>query len=191
MTELDDIYRRLAGRWTAEQLDACYREARRRGARAGGAREAASSPISFLAYAIPAAASFSVAIHALHLLPGGESGRPARRHVLGELLETAGNNAAAALDHVHHALRADGAAHGYTADDWLPTVYDITVELLGSARIDTEPPTFVGAAQDAISWLARAVAEVDQNSAETPSSLAEVLARLLAGYLCAVGGPSP
>jgi hypothetical protein len=131
-------------------------------------------------------------VHVLRILSDSTSnGGPAGRHVPGELLEVAGNNAAAALDHVHRALSADGAAHGYTTGDWLPTVYAITVELLGSARVDTEPPTLVGAAQDAISWLARAVAGVDQDSPETPSSLAEALARLLTGYLCATGEPSP
>ncbi len=34
--------------------------------------------------------------------------------------------------------------------------------------------------QEAISWLSRAIAELDQRSEEAPTSLAEALARLLA-----------
>ena len=35
-------------------------------------------------------------------------------------------------------------------------------------------------AQEAIGWLSRAIAELDEGSAEAPTSLAETLARLLA-----------
>ncbi len=59
-------------------------------------------------------------------------------------------------------------------------MYDIAGSLLQSARIDTEPPTVVQAAQDAISWPSRAIAELDEDSQEAPTSLAETLARLLA-----------
>ena len=34
--------------------------------------------------------------------------------------------------------------------------------------------------QEAISWLSRAIAEVDESSEEAPTSLAETLARVLA-----------
>jgi hypothetical protein len=60
-----------------------------------------------------------------------------------------------------------------------PTVCDITWRLLRSAHLDTEPPTLVRVAQDAIGWLARAIAELDESSEEAPTSLAETLARLL------------
>ena len=43
----------------------------------------------------------------------------------------------------HSALELDGADHGYGAEEWLPTVYDIAGPLLRSARLDTEPPTLV------------------------------------------------
>ena len=42
------------------------------------------------------------------------------------------------------------------------------------------PPTIVQATQEAISWLSRAIAELDERSQEAPTSLAETLARLLA-----------
>ena len=53
---------------------------------------------------------------------------------------------------------------------------DFARELLRSARLDHEPPTVVHVAQDAISWLSRAIAELDENSEEAPTSLAETLA---------------
>ena len=59
-------------------------------------------------------------------------------------------------------------------------MYDIAGPLLKSARLDTEPPTLVQVAQEAIGWLARAIAELDESSAEAPASVAETLARLLA-----------
>ena len=57
---------------------------------------------------------------------------------------------------------------------------DIAGPLMQSARPDTEPPTLVQVAQEAISWLARAIAELDQGTEEGPTSIAETLARLLA-----------
>jgi hypothetical protein len=59
-------------------------------------------------------------------------------------------------------------------------VYDIASALLESARPNDEPPAIAQIAQDAISWLARTVVELDRDSPETPEALAEVLARLLA-----------
>ena len=40
-------------------------------------------------------------------------------------------------------------------------------------------------AQDAISWLSRALIELDQDSAETTNALSEALARLLAVWVFA------
>jgi hypothetical protein len=65
----------------------------------------------------------------------------------------------------------------------LPTVYDIAGPLLQSARLDIEPPTLVQVTQDAISWLSRAIAELDQSSEEVPTSVVETLARLLAVWI--------
>ena len=61
-----------------------------------------------------------------------------------------------------------------------PTVYDIAGPLIQSARLDKNPPTIVQPTQDAISWLSRAIAELDESSEHAPTSLAETLARLLA-----------
>ena len=62
-------------------------------------------------------------------------------------------------------------------------MYDIAGPLLQSARLDTEPPTLVQVTQEAISWLSRTIAELDQRSEEAPTSLAEALARLLTVWI--------
>jgi hypothetical protein len=42
----------------------------------------------------------------------------------------------------HRGLELDGAAHGYTADEWLPLVYEIAAEHLSRALValDQETP---------------------------------------------------
>lgn len=82
-------------------------------------------------------------------------------------------------------LELDAAANDYTAGDWLPVVYDIAGPMLHSIRLDKEPPTIVEVTHSAISWLSRAVAELDRGSAESATSLAETLARLLATWMFA------
>jgi hypothetical protein len=186
VSDLEDTYRRPAYDWTREQLAACYRDAEQHGAQSfRGDHEPPAEPIAVLAGAIPLAATLEVAINALHLLPRGNGGGVSEKRLASELLEVAGENAAHALRRVHRVLEIDGSTHDYTADEWLPTIYDITAELLASARLDSEPPRLVRVAQDAIGWLSRAIVELDQDSAETPSALAEALARLLTGWVLA------
>jgi len=167
-------------RWTHEQLAACYDDARRRGAEILGESDELTRPLALLATAIPPMATLNVAVHVLHMLPQG-----AREGLDVELLMTAEKNAADALHRCHRALELDGDAHGYTAEDWLAMVYDIALPLLESARGDHEPPTIVGLTQEAVSWLSRSVLELDQSSPETPTALAEALARLLTVWLFA------
>jgi hypothetical protein len=176
VNDLDDIYRRLATPRTPQDLADGYRTGLRDGARIvlGSAPEL-RRPIPLLARAIPPAASVSTAIHTLHALPNDVEGE-----LPGQLLEIAQRNVADALACSHRSLELDGDDHGYHAEEWLPTVYEIAGSLLQSARLDTEPPTLVQVTQEAISWLSRAIAELDQRSAEAPTSLAETLARLLA-----------
>jgi hypothetical protein len=45
--------------------------------------------------------------------------------------------------------------------------------------LDREPPSVVQHAQEAVHWLASAVINLDQDSAETPAALADALGRLL------------
>jgi len=178
VNDLGDIYRRLPSEGTLEQLAARYRSAQRDGAQlADRPGPALTLPIPALARAIPAAATASTAIHTLHALPDLEGALPE------QLLEIARRNAVDALHRCHRALELDGADHGYTAEEWLPVLYDIARSLLQSARSDSEPPSLVQATQDAIGWLSRSIAELDEGSEEAPSSLAETLARLLAVWI--------
>jgi hypothetical protein len=174
--DLDDIYARLATPRTQQDLADDYRAALRQGgiSAAGSAPELAR-PITLLAAAIPPSATVNTAIHTHHALPSTVEG-----DLSGQLFEIARRNAVDALDCCHRALELDGADHGYRADEWLPTVYDIAGSLLQSARLATEPPTLVQVTQEAIRWLSRAIAELDEGSEEAPTSVAETLARLLA-----------
>ena len=175
MSDLDDIYMRLAIPRTQQELSDDYRAALRQGERLPGADADLARPIPLLAAAIPPSATVNTAIHTLHALPKDVEGE-----LPGQLLAIARRNAVDALACCHRALELDGADHGYRAEDWVPTVYDVAGPLLQSARPDIEPPTLVQVTQEAISWLSRAIAELDQNSEEAPTSLAETLARLLA-----------
>jgi hypothetical protein len=175
MIDLGATYSRLAGPWSHEQLAAHYREANRRGEQAvEDVQEVPDRPISVLATGIPASASLSVAIHVLHVLPTSAPGELAQ-----QLVDTAEKNAADVLHRCHLALELDGRAHEYAADEWLPVVYDAATALLESARCDREPPSVVQHAQEAVHWLASAVINLDQGSAETPAALADALGRLL------------
>lgn len=179
MIDLPDTYRRLARPWTHEELRARYEYAGRRGAELLQAdrHHEVTRPVALLATAIPPSATLNVAIHLVHVLPAG-----ARGSVCHGLIDTAERNAADALGRCHRTLELDGTAHGYTASEWLPVVYDIAGPMLQSIRLDKEPPTIVDVAQGAISWLSRAVAELDRDSSESATSLAETLARLLATW---------
>jgi hypothetical protein len=172
--DLDDTYDQRARPWTPEDLAAHYDRASQHGRRRAVSPEGAR-PIPQLASAIPPAATASTTIHTLHALP-----RPVDGDLQEQLVTLARRNVADALHACEHALESDAAERGYHVDEWLPTVYDITGHLLSSARLDTEPPTIVHTTQEAISWLSRAIAELDEDSEEAPSSLAETLARLLA-----------
>lgn len=73
--------------------------------------------------------------------------------------------------------------HGYGATEWEPVLCDIAASRLTSIRLDDDPPTVVAHAQDAISWLARTIAALDEDSREAPAALAETLAHLLAVWI--------
>lgn len=181
MIDLEDTYRRLAHPWSPDELAARYREAEQRGAEelSPGHHEI-TRPLTLLATAIPPAATMSVAIDMLHALPAATGGTVAL-----QLLGTAETNAAAALHDCHRALELDGAARGYTANEWLPIVCDIAAPQIESARLNEEPPTIVQQTQEAIGWLSHAVVELDQDSSEAPAALAETMARLLTALVFA------
>jgi hypothetical protein len=64
-------------------------------------------------------------------------------------------------------------------------VFDIAGPVMQGARLDADPPTLVREAQQVISWLSRALVELDQDSTEIPSALAELLARYLVTWVFA------
>ena len=176
MTDLDDIYRRLVIPRTEENLADDYRTGLRQGSNsaAGSATRDLARPIPLLASAIPPSATVNTAVYTLHMLP-----RDLEGELPGQLLDIAHRNVADALHRCHQALELDGADNGYNAEEWLPTLCDIAGPLLQSARLDQEPPPVVQVSQEAISWLSRAIAELDERSEEAAASLAEALARLL------------
>ena len=177
MIDLSQTYRDLGRPWTHEELAVRYMDADARGGLLLG--EAADAiperPIALLATAIPSTATLSVAMHLLHALPDSVQDK-----LRGALLDTAETNAADALHRCHRALELDGDAHGYTADEWLPVIYDIAGPLLESSRLDQEPPSVVREIQEAVRWLSSSIACVDEDSRDTPAALADTLARLLA-----------
>ncbi len=178
MNDLDELYKRLARDWPPDELGAHYASASHHGARAiKNPRPAVARALPMVASALPPAATLDVAVYVLHVLADGAQGDLARR-----LLDNAQQSAAAALHRCHRALELDAAARGYNAEDWQPVVCDRTAHLLKSAHLNEEPPTIVREAQDAIGWLSRALIELDEDSAEAPNALSEVLARLLAAW---------
>jgi hypothetical protein len=179
VNDLDDIYRRLDAPRSQRELADDYRTALRQGGSvAAGSAPELARPISLLASAIPPSATVNTAIHTLHALPKTVEGELPE-----QLLEIAQRNAVDAFGYCQRALELDGADHGYHAEEWLPTVYDIAGPLLQSARLNVEPPTLVQVTQEAISWLSRAIAELEQSSEEAPTSVAETLARLLSVWI--------
>ena len=177
MSDLSADYNRLARSWTHEQLADYYSRARRRGERLPECDEdhQIDRPVAMLATAVPGAATLSVAIHVLHVLPAtSDCG------VAVQLLENVEDNGAVVLHRCHRALELDGRAHGYTADEWLPAVYDIAAPLLKAARLNREPPSLVENAQEAVRWLARAIVDLDQDSPDAAAAIVDTLGRILA-----------
>ena len=175
MSDLDEIYRRLARSWPQEELAARYLAAKSHDMRGKRGRRDVDRALPTVATALPAAATLGVAVYVLHLLRAGAQGDLAER-----LIENANRSAASALHHCHRALELDAAAHSFTTDEWVPRISDVAAGLLSSARLDREPPTIVQVSQDAISWLSRAVIDLDKESAEAPNTLSQALGRLLA-----------
>jgi hypothetical protein len=172
--DLSQTYRAVGRPWTHGDLAASYTAANRRGEQLLSETELPERPIGLLASAIPSAATLGVAIHLVHALPDDTQAK-----LSDELLATAAINAADALRRCHRALELDGQAHGYTADEWLPVVYDAAAPLLESSQLERDPPSLVQHSQEVVRWLSRSIACVDEDSRETTEALADTLARLL------------
>ncbi len=171
---LSQTYRDVGRVWTPDDLAASYAAAARRGEQLLSDAETPERPIGLLASAIPSAATLSVAIHLVHALPDD-----AQATLADELLATAAINAADAVHRCHRALGLDGQAHGYTVNEWLPVVYDAAAALLESSQLERDPPSLVQHSQEAVRWLSRSIACLDEHSRETTEALADTLARLL------------
>ena len=176
MVDLETTYQQISRPWSHEQLATLYRAANRHGRTTvkAGRDAAIRRPLSLLATATPPCASLSVAIHVLHVLPSSE-----RVGVAEQLLAIAERDAADVLHCCRAALELDGQNHDYGVDEWLPVAYDIAAPLLEEARLDREPPSVVEHVQDAVGWLARAIINLDQDSADTPAALSDAVASLL------------
>ena len=177
MSDLSADYDQLARSWTREQLAVYYHEARRRGELLPECDQDRwiDRPVAMLATAVPACATLSVAIHTLHLLPATSDAE-----LVDQLLGNVKANGAVVLHRCHRALELDGRAHDYSADEWLPAVYDITAPLLQAARLNREPPSLVENAQDAVRWLSRAIVDLDQDSPDVAAAIVDSLGRTLA-----------
>lgn len=167
MIDLSRTYRHLGRPWNHDELAVSYAAANRRGEQllSEAPDTAPDRPIALLATAIPSVATLSVAIHVVHALPDS-----ARVKLAAELLDTAGANAADALYRCHRALELDGLTHSYTADEWLPVIYDIAGQLLESSHLDQEPPTLVQQTQDAVRWLSASIARLDEDSRDAAAA---------------------
>jgi hypothetical protein len=174
--DLSQAYRDLGRPWAHEELAVRYAAANRRGEQllSEASDTTPERPIALLATAIPSAATLSVAIHLVHAIPDG-----ARAKLAAELFDTAETNAADALHRCHRALELDGRARGYTADEWLPVIYDAAAPLLESSQLDQDPPSVVRQTQEAVRWLSSSIACLDEDSREAPAALTDTLARLL------------
>lgn len=177
MSDLTAVYEQLARGWTHEALAGRYRDLKRRGEQLPECDQddLIRRPIALLASAVPACASLSVAIHGIHVLPA--TGPFALQD---QLLGNAEHNSAVALHRCHEALVRDGRAHDYSADEWLPAVYDIAAPALRAARLIREPPSLVEQAQEAVCWLSRAMIDLDQDSPDAAAAIADGLGRILA-----------
>ena len=182
MSDLTAAYVQLARLGSHEQLAGQYREAKRHGEQVPECDQdyLIRRPVAMLARAVPAFASLSVAIHVIHVLPA--TGALALRD---QLLHNAENNSAVALHRCHQALELDGQAHDYSADQWLPAVYEIAGPLLETARLDREPPSLVEQVQETVRWLSRAIIDLDENSPDAAAAVVDGLARLLALHIFA------
>ena len=180
--DLEDTYRRLAHPWSTDQLAAHYGDADERGAQ-GLSREPRRPHSTNRAPRNRDPPRRDPERRDPH---ASRTSSRAREAPLGpELVDTAEKNAADALRRCHRALELDGAARGYTTDEFLPIVYDTAGVLLESADPTRSHQRSCVQTQEAISWLSRAVVELDQDSAEASTALTDTLARLFTVWVFA------
>jgi hypothetical protein len=177
MSPIRAIYEQIARFWTHEELAKRFDEARRQAEQPSPSAydDRAQTPVAILASAVPALAAVSVATHVIHALPAASD-----RGLLDHLLLNVEKNADVALQRMHRALELDGVTHGYTADEYLPAVYEIAAGLLESARLDREPPSVVEEATAAVGWLSQAIIDVEGDALDSTAAIVDGLGRALA-----------
>ena len=180
MSDLSAAYDRLARSWTHEQLAARYRDAKRRGEQPADATGPSDSP----------ADRHGERRSRMRQPQRGDSRDPRTAgnrnpRARDQLLRNAETNSAVALYRCHEALELDGQAHDYSADEWLPAVYDIAAPLLEGARLNCEPPSLVEQVQEAVRWLSRAIVDLDQEAPGAAAAMVDGLGRLCPRRLCA------
>jgi hypothetical protein len=177
--DLDFVYRELARPRTPAELAAAYRNACRRG-QDDSAEPPSDRPAGLLASAIPSLTSLAIATHALHLLPRARD-RGELAAIDAALLRTIDQTASRCLRCCHIALAADSHARGYSAEEYLPVVYDLARPVLEELSADDESDerTIAGLSQDAGRWVAAAIDALDRDDSSVTDALTDALARLL------------
>ncbi|MGH2945810.1 MAG: hypothetical protein ACRDPC_06035 [Solirubrobacteraceae bacterium] len=177
MTDLAVIYDGLARRRTRSELADAYRTAYLRGAPDLPPTASTARPLGLLTTAVPRLISLAVATYAVHILPSVDA--PERVTLAGDLLATIDATAAGSLRRCDLALAADGRRRGYSAEEWLPIVYDVADDSLRHASPMDEPPPAVHLSQDAGRWVAMAIDALDRDAPSVTECLADALGRLL------------
>jgi len=181
---LPTVYRDLLRPWPPSELEPFYATALRRGEhdlpKAPGTR-----PLGLLATAIPRLNSLVVAVYAIHVVTPSLAPEATALHTT--MLDITRSASAGGLLGCHLALTAELAACAdelpagdETADAWLPVILDNADAALAAMGPTDEPPPAYALAQDAASWVARAIELIDQQHPDRIGALTEALARLLA-----------
>jgi len=175
---LDSIYRRVARPRTAEELACRLQAACRRGSSdLPPGEQPPDRPIALLATAVPRLITVAVAANVLHVLP--DTRGPAGAGIAAELLTTLDATATGSLHRCQLALEADGRAHGYHVDEWLPLTYEQAAQWLEDSSPTSEPPALVEHAQQAGRLVALAIGALDRDASSVPEAIADCLAHLL------------
>lgn len=182
---LASTYSSVARSWSADELGRRYDAAAERGeSDLPAGKQLPDRPIGLLTTAIPRMISLAAAAHVLHILPsrGTDRGAADGAAIVAHLFSTIDETAAGSLRRCHLALEADGRAHDYPADEWLPYVYDETAEELHQASPTAQPPSLIEHAEQAGRWAALAIGALDRDAPNAPQAIADCLTHLL--FVC-------
>ena len=184
LNTLASTYRSVARPWSADELAAAMTPPALRGeSDLPAGEQLPDRPIGLLTTAIPRMISLAAAAHILHVLPSRTTDRAADgAAIVTHLFSTIDETAAGSLRRCHLALEADGRAHDYPADEWLPYIYDETAEELHQASPTAQPPSLIEHAEQAGRWAALAIGALDRDAPTAPQAIADCLTHLL--FVC-------